>query len=341
MIIGFCGDIMLGENLFHLGRGIRTRYKNNYKSLIRKDILNNLVSDIEAFVFNFEYSLFQEDNQCGINPYKLVYRGEIESIDFIKQFGNILISNIANNHFAQHGIASTEFTIQTLLDNNFRIIGKPFSSYDICDDKQVIKIWGTSLINENYYPNSYWLTSKHELLQFFCDKFKSQEEFWILFIHWGDEYIPKPSKEIIDLAHKLIDAKIDLIVGHHPHVIQSIELYKNRYIFYSLGNFIFDQNFSNETSEGYFVLFDTTKGKIHNLYKTKQSDYSIQEYFKMEPLLENFSDTYNFADQNEIIRIQAKYRKAMKFEYLRNIYRTSPLVPLFLVNNLLFKKICV
>lgn len=63
--------------------------------------------------------------------------------------------------------------------------------------------------------------------------------------HWGIEYALKPTSEQVDLAHQMIDAGADLIVGSHPHVIQPVEKYHDRWIAYSLGNFIFDQQGPN------------------------------------------------------------------------------------------------
>jgi len=59
--------------------------------------------------------------------------------------------------------------------------------------------------------------------------------------HWGVEYAAQPQSSQVKLAHRMIDAGADLIVGSHPHVVQPIERYQGRWIAYSLGNFIFDQ----------------------------------------------------------------------------------------------------
>jgi poly-gamma-glutamate synthesis protein (capsule biosynthesis protein) len=59
--------------------------------------------------------------------------------------------------------------------------------------------------------------------------------------HWGVEYAPKPSHSQVELAHQMIDAGADMIVGSHPHVVQPLENYHDRWIAYSLGNFVFDQ----------------------------------------------------------------------------------------------------
>ncbi|MBZ5671300.1 MAG: CapA family protein [Acidobacteriia bacterium] len=59
--------------------------------------------------------------------------------------------------------------------------------------------------------------------------------------HWGVEYALKPTRNQVELAHQMIDAGADLIVGSHPHVVQALEPYHDRWIAYSLGNFVFDQ----------------------------------------------------------------------------------------------------
>jgi poly-gamma-glutamate capsule biosynthesis protein CapA/YwtB (metallophosphatase superfamily) len=58
-------------------------------------------------------------------------------------------------------------------------------------------------------------------------------------LHWGQEYVPNVHPAQVDIAHRLIDAGADCIIGHHPHIPQGIEIYKGRPILYSLGNFIF------------------------------------------------------------------------------------------------------
>jgi len=62
----------------------------------------------------------------------------------------------------------------------------------------------------------------------------------------------------------MVDAGADIIHGHHPHVLQKTEIYQNKPIFYSLGNFIFDQNWSVETSTSQIVNLKLTKNEIIN-----------------------------------------------------------------------------
>jgi gamma-polyglutamate biosynthesis protein CapA len=81
----------------------------------------------------------------------------------------------------------------------------------------------------------------------------AEEADWVIVsVHWGKEYQPDANADQRELAHQLVDAGADLILGHHPHVIQGLELYRDRLIAYSLGDFVFD-HYSRETGEA-FVL---------------------------------------------------------------------------------------
>jgi len=88
-----------------------------------------------------------------------------------------------------------------------------------------------------------------------CDAiqcFRDSVDFILISIHWGTEYIHTPTKAQISWAHAMVDAGADLIIGHHPHVLQSIEVYHDRVILYSLGNFVFDQHKTYQRQTGIF-----------------------------------------------------------------------------------------
>lgn len=74
----------------------------------------------------------------------------------------------------------------------------------------------------------------------------------IAFLHWGDEYLTQNIYQRA-FAHKLIDRGMDTILGSHPHIVQGIEVYNGKPIFYSLGNFIFDQYWRDKVEDGYMV----------------------------------------------------------------------------------------
>jgi AmmeMemoRadiSam system protein B len=95
-------------------------------------------------------------------------------------------------------------------------------------------------------------------------------DYIVVFTHWGPEYQSKPAKAEVDLAHWLIDQGADAVIGGHPHWMQSVEYYKGKPIAYSLGNFIFDQDWSEETGLGLVVgLVLREDGSELHLFPTK------------------------------------------------------------------------
>ena len=118
-------------------------------------------------------------------------------------------------------------------------------------------IWGSCLVDRN---ELIFTTNYEKLLNDI--KFppsKNTEDIWIMSLHWGTEFVTYPNREQVEMAHQLIDRGFDIIYGHHPHVFQPIEEYNNGLIMYSMGNFIFDENFSRETQKSYCL-----KTKIAN-----------------------------------------------------------------------------
>ncbi len=70
------------------------------------------------------------------------------------------------------------------------------------------------------------------------------------FFHWGIEYVALPTDQQRHFAHVAIEAGASIVIGSHPHWVQAVETYQGRPIIYSLGNFVFDQAWSRETTEG-------------------------------------------------------------------------------------------
>ncbi len=86
----------------------------------------------------------------------------------------------------------------------------------------------------------------------------------VLVAHWGEEYQHEPTQVQRTAAHAFIDAGVDVVIGAHPHIVEPIEIYKNKAIFYSLGNFIFDQGWKPEVRRGLAVgiEFSSTKTRF-------------------------------------------------------------------------------
>jgi hypothetical protein len=81
----------------------------------------------------------------------------------------------------------------------------------------------------------------------------------VVIIHWGDEYQDQPNERQVKLGRELVDGGADVVIGAHPHWVQPVEEYRGRLIFYSLGNFVFDQMWSDETRQGGIVTVNAAK----------------------------------------------------------------------------------
>ena len=96
------------------------------------------------------------------------------------------------------------------------------------------------------------------------EKIRDKVDFVIVSFHWGIEFNRYPRIDHVEKAHRIIDAGADLILGHHPHVLQSVEIYKERPIIYSLGNFVFDQHKLEQCQSAIFeCVFE--KGKVDSI----------------------------------------------------------------------------
>jgi hypothetical protein len=107
-----------------------------------------------------------------------------------------------------------------------------------------------------------------------------QVDWLIISVHWGNEYLPQPEQWRIDLAHQMIDAGADIIHGQHPHVWQGEETYHDKKIYYSFGNFIFDQSWSYATSHSQIARLTLSKDKI-----LSEQLFPIEIKFNSQPVL--------------------------------------------------------
>ncbi len=115
---------------------------------------------------------------------------------------------------------------------------------------------------------------------------KTKVDVLVVSFHWGDEYKPHNARQA-KLAHAAVDAGADIIAGHHPHVAQDTEMYKNKLIIYSMGNFIFDQYFSKETMQGLVVR--ATISKDGTISSVKEYTSQLNSFYAIESITEKAS----------------------------------------------------
>lgn len=160
---------------------------------------------------------------------------------------NFNFFNIANNHLTDQGVKGVTETAKNLSELNFNFSGCSDGSVDDCSSKIVsVRDLKIAMVGFSMVYNQIDLNKATQLLR----KLSSENDAVIVSIHWGQEYQAQFNERQQKIAHELIDSGADVIIGSHPHVIQGVEIYKDKPIFYSLGNFIFDQYFSAETQRG-------------------------------------------------------------------------------------------
>ncbi|HTY13365.1 MAG TPA: AmmeMemoRadiSam system protein B [Candidatus Omnitrophota bacterium] len=158
---------------------------------------------------------------------------------------NISVVNIGNNHILNRGPAGLKETVKYLSGSSIGYFG--YTGTGAAPDFITRRIKGltVSLVNYNQFVKGSLADALKELRAQ-----RSRSGLEILFAHWGSEYSNFPNDRVRLLAHRFVDAGADLVVGTHPHVIQGMENYKGVPIYYSIGNFIFDQYFSEDTRKG-------------------------------------------------------------------------------------------
>lgn len=318
------GDVMLGENVHHFQRGIIKKFKGNYSSLIHKDV-KDLLKEADFLIINLESSLAPDGYFKTRTINNGVYVAPEESIQLIKELNVNVIANVANNHFSQHGIESAKYTIKRAEEEGIQIIGKDNSPLEIRKNDTTLKIWGVSLVKDSKACGAYFKSTYDELIDDIDPGPKQDNEVRVISIHWGEEYYTKANEKQRILAAKLSEAGFDVILGHHPHVIQPVEKMGDTQVIYSHGNFIFDQNFSGLTQKGLICRLNFPNNKP-NFLLSQQKDFRIVSVKSIGQ-----EDLNTFCEKEYHIRKPLMMRIKMKLELFRHFYELNiPVIKTFI-----------
>jgi poly-gamma-glutamate synthesis protein (capsule biosynthesis protein) len=206
------------------------------------------------------------------------FEADPRSVEGLSYSGFDVLS-VANNHIWDYGAEAFADTLKILKDNGISYIGGG-SSYEEAHQPIVKEVKGTKVAYLGYtnlLPPFLGLKNSKpavafpgkDQIIFDVQKAKTLADVVIVSFHWGDEYSTYHNSFQKNLAHITIDAGADLVVGHHPHVVQEVERYNGGYIAYSLGNFVFDQNFSEDTKSGLLLTVVIKNKKIDEIKEQK------------------------------------------------------------------------
>jgi poly-gamma-glutamate synthesis protein (capsule biosynthesis protein) len=279
----FVGDIMLN-------RGVRQSIKTYGNGDFRFPFLNIKEKFLEADLLfaNLEGPISSRGERVG-SIYSFRFRPEaVEGLTFA---GFDMLS-LANNHMLDYQRLALEDTMDILQENNIDYVGAGFNQEEAFSLKMKnvkgIKIGFLTYTNlgmENWkagedYSGMAWINEDDiESLTEDIRDAKEKVDILVVSLHGGEEYAKEPNAFQVLFSQSLITAGADLVIGHHPHVVQAVKEYEGGWIAYSLGNFVFDQSFSQETMESIILEVVVRGKKIEEVYWEK---IRLNQYYQPE-----------------------------------------------------------
>lgn len=336
--ISAVGDISMGDHPVCAGHGMRAAFRRK-----KDDILRQVKPDLEAGDIAFG-NLETVASNAGLKPHWLPsyeMRGDPASLEYLRNAG-IGLLGVANNHAMQHGVDAFQDSVGNLQRCGFGIMGVDQQSgqtrpYEFRKDGVAHSFFALSTRPEKWHdgPVPYSLRDSHQkILAEVTELRKHCEGFLVCSIHWGLEVLDYPGPDEIRLGRAMIDAGVDVVVGHHSHLLWPIERYGNGLIFYSLGNFVFDLWSRNTKLTAIadirlkageapdYSLIPVVIGEDLTLRHADASD--SREIFAR--LAENSQQAELTAEEYEQNHEAAvKIEKPVKYRYfMRNFYRYTP-----------------
>lgn len=246
----FVGDIMLD-------RGVAKRIAANGVNYIFSGI-SRIFDDADVVLGNLEGTITRNESISQKDNSILRFTFATSTALTLRGLGFTGVS-LANNHALDFGEDGFVQTLEFLRDANIFSFGSPRNTGHL---SEIVQIKGESICFVGYHE---LFTSDATQVINEIERLDPECDYLSVFAHWGIEYQDNESESQRMLGHSFIDAGADAVIGGHPHVVQPIELYKEKPIFYSLGNFVFDQDFSLETQQGLAVrvTLDENSVKYH------------------------------------------------------------------------------
>ncbi len=263
--VSIVGDVMLDRGVARVmdERGYDYPYENVSEIFQYDDIT----------LGNVECPITSSENPV-LKKRVIVFRAESKNAKELKKAG-FEVLNLANNHSMDQRSEGLRDTIALLNANGISTVGagenREEARKPIFKNANGVKI---GILGYTVFPPEGFICSGDDYdaariyLKSLSDEVsraKKECDFLIVTMHWGNEYENYPSEMQRDLAHMMVESGADLIAGHHPHVLQGVEKYMDKYIFYSLGNFIFDRQIPNGTDISAIIQIDISKRGCENI----------------------------------------------------------------------------
>jgi poly-gamma-glutamate capsule biosynthesis protein CapA/YwtB (metallophosphatase superfamily) len=282
------GDIVLDRGqpfaVFEEGRGIDYPLDGGYAAITGRELVPNPYSESElvyqfdakrlgeggavrAYLSNADLTLANFENPVLENavyhPEAPTFNGDLRLLSILTQ-GGIDGVTLANNHILDAGVPGLEETLGHLDDAGISYAGAG-TDLDATREPMIFDLSGieVGVLSYQNVPSYEWTWAtetapgtaplREDVVSEDIERLRPEVDLLVVMPHWGIEYTAPPEPEQVELAHAMVDAGADLVVGGHAHWAKGIEVYDGKPVFYGTGNFLFDQSWSEETSTGIFV----------------------------------------------------------------------------------------
>lgn len=256
----FTGDIMMGRSVEQIGE------KYGYDSLFED--ISYLWSDSDYVYGNLESAVLNTVEKYNKADKEILLYAKSQSVVSLKKAGFNIVS-VANNHVKDYKAKGLRNTINVLNNHHLEYagIGENLEEAKKYNLKEINGLKIATIAMSDITPSGFAATEDRAGI-FSCQSnddypevvkdAKNNADIVIVCVHWGNEYTKTVSDRQELIARNLINSGADIVIGSHPHTLQTIEKYNDGIIFYSLGNFVFDQGwtFTNESTLINFSLKD-------------------------------------------------------------------------------------
>jgi len=209
--------------------------------------VKDTLSKADIVFVNLESQLSDQNGETQHPKYNLIFTGPPSGARCIKE-ANVSVVSTANNHAFDYGIKALRETILNLQGAGVQAVGTSFDSVagsiPTVVERAGFRI-GFLAYTQFVNINGPWrgrialfdsLQARRDI-----EALRPKVDLLVVSYHGGAEYTDRPSAKLRREFQMCAEAGADLVVGHHPHFVQGIELYRGKLIFYSLGNFVFYQ----------------------------------------------------------------------------------------------------
>jgi len=293
IILSFAGDCTIGSDESYRGYTFHKVYRDVKDPAYFFSGVSSIFSNDDYTFVNLE-GVFTNETKKAEKEFR--YKGPPEYCEILKK-GSIEGVTLANNHTLDYLQSGYDETVKTLNEWGIDYIN---------EDVYIIKeIKGAKIGFLGYKGWSNEKKSNQLLVKHVKEMRKQGVNYIIVNYHWGDMYTYKPNAQQKSMARFAIDNGADLVIGHHPHVLQGMEIYKGKSIVYSLGNFCYGGNKNPKDKDTIIfqqlITFNVTTNEI---FKTESR--IIPASISSRTDINNFQPVIAKGDEAE--RILSKYK---------------------------------